>query len=650
MAKSTTNGNQNLRTYYTTNPTVNADNTITVSFTAATDFVLDVTAYDGTDTTTVIDHSTEATGNSETPTVTFSLTNDDSLVVFAWGQVTNSALTSYGTGQTDRGIGVVGGAEKLSAGFSDEIVTATGSNDQSAVISKSEAWLAHAIEFNTEAAGAPVYNIDLLDVYESSSTTLDSGTAVCTDIDTDSAQDCTGNLVAGNTYRFELEVDNTGGGAGSPTDFDYLDLVAASDVFGSIDTGAITDYGCGTNSDWTGLSIATGDVLTSVGGGTACSISAAGNVEYWVIVTLDSADASYGSGTFFVDDGSVSDTSFSSTTFPFDYSETGTDTWTFTETTDAFGNYIQSGTDTFGFTESDGVTAHYIQSGTDTWTFAETTNAVKKFIRTGTDTWSFVDSSDEVYVQVRTATDTFGFIETTDESQTFARSGTDTFPFVETHSAVGHFVQTGTDTFTFVETTDVSKQFVASGTDTFGFVETTDIVTHFIQSGTDTFAFVETTTSPASHNPITSSDVFAFVESTQAVKKFISESTDTFGFVETTDIVITQVRTESDVWTFVDSADVEQMAVRTGTDTFTFVETTDVVEMSNRNGVDVFAFVETTDVVPPTPTYQPAGKYIWFNCTPASNSTVGCIYAFECPAGEFVTGFNEEGVAICAVP
>ena len=159
-----------------------------------------------------------------------------------------------------------------------------------------------------ETVPTPTYVVDLLDVYESSSTTLDSGTAICTDVDLESESSCGTGLESGKTYRFEIEVDNRGTANGSPTDFDYLDLVATSDVLGSITSGDITDYGCGTNTDWSSLSVASGHVSTAVGTGTACEITTSGNVEYWVIVTIDS-DSSGGTGTFYVDDGSLNDTS-----------------------------------------------------------------------------------------------------------------------------------------------------------------------------------------------------------------------------------------------------------------------------------------------------------------------------------------------------
>ena len=59
---------------------------------------------------------------------------------------------------------------------------------------------------------------------------------------------------------------------------------------------------------------------------------------------------------------------------------------------------------------------------------------------------------------------------------------------------------------------------------------------------------------------------------------------------------------------------------------------------------DVYNFTTSAPPVPIT------GKFIWFNCSLASNSTQGCIYAMFCPVGEFINGFWENGTASCAVP
>ena len=222
-----------------------------------------------------------------------------------------------------------------------------------------------------ETVPTPTYVVDLLDVYESSSTTLDSGTAICTDVDLESESSCGTGLESGKTYRFEIEVDNRGTANGSPTDFDYLDLVATSDVFGSITSGDITDYGCGTNTDWSSLSVASGHVSTAVGTGTACEITTSGNVEYWVIVTIDS-DSSGGTGTFYVDDGSLNDTS-TITTFvtPEEDPPNGSGCYNCTPPTmgyrddDSFVRVVENG---FVLNKVPFEVEHYAQSGTLVYT------------------------------------------------------------------------------------------------------------------------------------------------------------------------------------------------------------------------------------------------------------------------------------------
>ena len=146
-----TNGNQNFRLYTVTNPTVNSDNTITVNFTTATDFGLDVHTYNGVDKTTPFDHASSGSGTSATATVTFSLTSDDSLVIFGAGWSNNGITPSYGSNQNDRGSNAQGGGEKTAIVNSHEIVTATGSNDQTCTVSKSSTFVAAAMEINADA-------------------------------------------------------------------------------------------------------------------------------------------------------------------------------------------------------------------------------------------------------------------------------------------------------------------------------------------------------------------------------------------------------------------------------------------------------------------------------------------------------------------
>lgn len=152
------------------------------------------------------------------------------------------------------------------------------------------------------------YVVDLLDVYQSSSPTLDSGTAVCLDVDLETASSCAGMLNAGATYRFEIEVQNDGG-ATSPTTFEFRDVINTNDVLGTIPVGNILDSGCSTNADWT-ESVVTDDARIS--SGTTCLIGTGGSAEFWMVITIDT-DANNGTGTFFVSDGTVSDTSTATT-------------------------------------------------------------------------------------------------------------------------------------------------------------------------------------------------------------------------------------------------------------------------------------------------------------------------------------------------
>jgi len=597
--------------------------------------------YSGVDQGTFTSATSSATfGDVDVVTSTINVGTDE-IAIQSNTCVNNGDVTTLNTGDVEVFVRTTGGGVKNVFHSSTESNVATPQTLGVTLYSKTCNTAAmKLITLNDASAGAPIYVVDLLDVYQSSSSTLGSGTSVCLDIDLEIADTCDGDLTQGVDYRFEVEVDNTGSASGTPTDFDYLDLVAASDVFGTLVVGQVIDYGCGTNTDWTSLSIATGDVLTAVGGGTACTISAAGNIEYWVVLTLDT-DADDGTGTFFVDDGSVND---ASTTTTFTVLEahnpiTASDTWTFVETTD--------------------IVAHFIQSGIDSWTFIETTSEIEHQIETGTDVFAFVETTGEIRHLIRTESDIFTFVESGVAG--FSRSGTDTFAFIETTSEIEHSIVTAVDTWTFVETTSRIGHFIQTGTDTWTFVESG--VAGFSRSGTDTFAFVETT-SEIEHSIVTVVDTWTFVETTSRIGHFIQTGTDTWTFVE---IGATgSVRSGTDVWTFVETTDVEAHYIASGTDTFTFVETTSEIQHYIQTGTDTFTFVdsgttgteinasdiwtfvETTDVTEGA--FSPSGKYIWIICSFASNNTQGCIYASSCPVGQFVTGVDEEGNLLCATP
>lgn len=150
------------------------------------------------------------------------------------------------------------------------------------------------------------YSITNLAVYESSTTTLSDGTAICTGLDlTAGSVNCGSDILAGGTYQFQVTVTNSGDTNGSPNNFDFLSAVGAADVVGGL-TASSVSCGCGTNTDWTD-SVASADLNCDAG--TTCSVaSGGGTAVFWYIVTL-AGDAGSGSSTYFISDGSVTDSS-----------------------------------------------------------------------------------------------------------------------------------------------------------------------------------------------------------------------------------------------------------------------------------------------------------------------------------------------------
>ncbi len=151
-----TNGNQKCLMYWVASPVV-AATTITVVTTAATDTHLKAFTLQGTATASIVDVTNSSTGTDSAPStsITPNATDAGAIVWFA-GQVTNSGLTSLGTGQTDLGTTTNGGAEKHACARSIEIYTAA-PGAQSAVLTKSAAWVGCAYEI--KAAGADLVEI-----------------------------------------------------------------------------------------------------------------------------------------------------------------------------------------------------------------------------------------------------------------------------------------------------------------------------------------------------------------------------------------------------------------------------------------------------------------------------------------------------------
>lgn len=61
----------------------------------------------------------------------------------------------------------------------------------------------------------------------------------------------------------------------------------------------------------------------------------------------------------------------------------------------------------------------------------------------------------------------------------------------------------------------------------------------------------------------------------------------------------------------------------------------------------IFALLALVIVIPAALSYEPVGKYIWFNLPPAQNDTLGGIYQFDCPGGERAYAILENGTFLC---
>ncbi len=167
---------------------------------------------------------------------------------------------------------------------------------------------------NAPPAG-PTYSVDTLAVYQSESTTLGSGTAICTALDISTGTpDCSGVLNYGFPYRFEVTVSNSGSAA-SPTSLEIDSSVGSGDVFGTIVAGEVLDSGCSTNTDWT-ESIAGGTDVRAASG-TTCSIAGGGGTAvFWIVVKVQAGTGGLGTSpasTFTIDGGGDTNTSVSTT-------------------------------------------------------------------------------------------------------------------------------------------------------------------------------------------------------------------------------------------------------------------------------------------------------------------------------------------------
>ncbi len=172
--------------------------------------------------------------------------------------------------------------------------------------------------FSLFLAPAPNYSIDSLGVFQSGSTVIGSGTAVCTGIDvTGASAACDTNLLRSTDYRFELTISNSDWFQhGYPDQFNFHNVYAANDVIGS---DATVSY-CGCLDDTTYKagtpSLSGNDVLCALPTVDQCRIEKSGGSESFYFVLSTGSDAATGSGNFFIsetgdDDDTSADVTFS---------------------------------------------------------------------------------------------------------------------------------------------------------------------------------------------------------------------------------------------------------------------------------------------------------------------------------------------------
>jgi len=141
-----TNGNRRIRFYAIASPSLVA-RTITVNFGSATDATLDVFTVKGS-STDADPSDVEVTSTDDSASPSTSITPNvttGGMIIWMVHQSDNSTYSSFGTGQTERGMVSQGGAERYGMVLTTEIYTAA-PGAQSATATKSAPWCAMALE------------------------------------------------------------------------------------------------------------------------------------------------------------------------------------------------------------------------------------------------------------------------------------------------------------------------------------------------------------------------------------------------------------------------------------------------------------------------------------------------------------------------
>jgi len=305
----------------------NTNLSVTANLSGSSQHVCSAHVYTGVDTTTPF---AQATGDDQQnqQTIALALTPADTgqitvgVCVGEWNSAHNQTFDGTATG-TERHEVLQGGGDKFSFSSIEMITyTDTTAKDWTCDDQNSGRDIASSMIELNDATASPIINVDAYDIYESESTSLGTGIAMCTAVDADSAgQNCDADLLVGHTYRIEILIQETAGNDWTPSSFDLDISVNDFDVLGDADFVAVGNYilnsGCEDHTDWTESYVSGTDVRATAGTTTNCVINSGGDAsdEFWIVFRIHS---SAGGGTnpamtFTATDGSVSDTSTSQT-------------------------------------------------------------------------------------------------------------------------------------------------------------------------------------------------------------------------------------------------------------------------------------------------------------------------------------------------
>ena len=122
------------------------------------------------------------------------------------------------------------------------------------------------------------------------------------------------------------------------------------------------------------------------------------------------------------------------------------------------------------------------------------------------------------------------------------------------------------------------------------------------------------------------------------------EGSDSHAFVFTREIIVTESveGADSHVIGSISTYNISVSEIVNGTDSHVIIVPSDI-------SISVSETVEGSDsgMLELIESFRPSGKYIWINLSPATNNTLGGVYAIVCPTDEFVSGLFENGTLIC---